>query len=186
MSQEAMKNLTKVIFTCFALLLSSTVSAATINGSLGVGGVYAATGGSDLSDVSLLTLTNVGATFAVDDIALFVVGDPAVVANGILNLDSFVAGANFWTVEGFMLDITSLEIDSAPRTESALLLSGAGILSGNGYEATIANWTFSTQSLTSYSMTATASGIAAIPVPAAAWLFGSGMIGLVGVARRRA
>lgn len=28
-------------------------------------------------------------------------------------------------------------------------------------------------------------GVSAVPVPAAAWLFGSGMIGLLGVARRR-
>ena len=33
--------------------------------------------------------------------------------------------------------------------------------------------------------TATADGFAVVPVPAAVWLFGSGLIGLVGVARRK-
>lgn len=28
-------------------------------------------------------------------------------------------------------------------------------------------------------------GFSAVPVPAAAWLFGSGLVGLIGVARRR-
>jgi hypothetical protein len=28
-------------------------------------------------------------------------------------------------------------------------------------------------------------GVSAIPVPAAAWLFGSGLLGLIGVARRK-
>ena len=28
-------------------------------------------------------------------------------------------------------------------------------------------------------------GVAAVPVPAAAWLFGSGLVGLIGLARRR-
>jgi len=31
-----------------------------------------------------------------------------------------------------------------------------------------------------------ANDITAVPVPAAVWLFGSGLIGLVGVARRKA
>jgi len=36
------------------------------------------------------------------------------------------------------------------------------------------------------SATATGRGISEVPVPAAVWLFGSGLIGLVGVARRKA
>jgi hypothetical protein len=28
-------------------------------------------------------------------------------------------------------------------------------------------------------------GVSAVPVPAAAWLFGSGLIGLIGIARRK-
>ena len=33
--------------------------------------------------------------------------------------------------------------------------------------------------------TATADGFAVVPVPAAVWLFGTGLIGLVGLARRK-
>ncbi len=35
------------------------------------------------------------------------------------------------------------------------------------------------------SISATNTTVSAVPVPAAAWLFGSGLLGLVGVARRR-
>jgi len=47
------------------------------------------------------------------------------------------------------------------------------------------------QPLTTFSITSgsgttyTANGVSAVPVPAAAWLFGSGLLGLIGVARRR-
>jgi ABC-type uncharacterized transport system permease subunit len=37
-------------------------------------------------------------------------------------------------------------------------------------------WSLSTDGMLSYS---------AVPVPAAVWLFGSGLVGLIGVARRR-
>jgi len=47
---------------------------------------------------------------------------------------------------------------------------------GNG----IGQWTMSQSGVLSYS-----AGVSAVPVPAAAWLFGSGLLGLVGVARRR-
>lgn len=39
--------------------------------------------------------------------------------------------------------------------------------------------------MTSVTVTAVTSEVSAVPVPAAVWLFGSGLIGLVGVARRR-
>lgn len=41
-------------------------------------------------------------------------------------------------------------------------------------------WNLSTAGVLSYN------GVSAVPVPAAVWLFGSGLLGLVGVARRRA
>ena len=54
-------------------------------------------------------------------------------------------------------------------------------MSGNGYDTTSATWSFSANNASFYSMS-----VAAVPVPAAVWLFGSGLIGLIGVARRKA
>lgn len=81
------------------------------------------------------------------------------------------------------MDAQSFDTDIAdPRTTETLTMSGTGILSGNGFDATNANWSFSAQETGStYSMTVTAA-----PIPAAVWLFGSGLIGLIAVARRKA
>jgi len=54
--------------------------------------------------------------------------------------------------------------------------SAAAIVEGNWYSITFGDVTGTIQGV----------DLAPIPVPAAVWLFGSGLIGLVGVARRRA
>ena len=173
-----MKNFTKVLLTCFVSLMAVNANAALINGSLAIGGAYDATGGADLSNATLLTLDTVGANGASGDIALFVDGTTPAGTGGSVSLDAFSPVNSFVTIGGWQLDLTSLTIDD--QTAGVLNLSGAGRLSGNGFDVTDATWSFSSQSLTSYSMTVTA-----VPVPAAVWLFGSGLIGLAGIARRK-
>lgn len=53
-----------------------------------------------------------------------------------------------------------------------------GLTSGTG--TGIGQWTLSQGGVLSYS-----AAVSAVPVPAAVWLFGSGLLGLVGIARRR-
>jgi hypothetical protein len=57
-------------------------------------------------------------------------------------------------------------------------LAGTGLL--NGSELAL-RWEFTCAN----DVIEGAVGVPAVPVPAAAWLFGSGLIGLVGVARRK-
>jgi len=58
--------------------------------------------------------------------------------------------------------------------------SGATYLGANTYEVT-----FMTDAISGSFLTVDVAVVPAIPVPAAVWLFGSGLVGLVGIARRR-
>lgn len=178
-----MKNLYKVLIISLSFV-TANVYAALIDGSMIVGGAYNATGGTDLSDATGLTLDTVYANGGSGDIlSTFDINTPAG-TGGSVSLDNFVSVSNFLTVGGWTLNLTGLSI--IDQTTGVLNLAGTGVLSGNTvsgvtFDPTNVTWSFSSQSLTSYSMTVTP-----VPVPAAIWLFGSGLIGLVAVSRRKA
>jgi hypothetical protein len=66
------------------------------------------------------------------------------------------------------------------NTPTALSLAGGGI--NSLYANYVVNYTTVN---TTYSFTGSGVAINSVPVPAAAWLFGSGLIGLAGAARRK-
>lgn len=166
-----MKNVIKTLSTLFIVLSAINVNAATVNGALVVGGQYINTA----SDITLSTVWANGATGDIDGtVDIFT---PAG-TGGTASLVAFAPVNNFFSVGGWTLDLTSLAIID---NGDILDLAGAGVLSGHGFDSTNVTWSFSAESATSYSMTVTA-----VPVPAAAWLFGSGLIGLISVARRKA
>ena len=177
----------KVINVLILFLLSVpaySVHAATINGSFGITGELAPTGGptggSDLSNITDISLFDVFGTGISD-------GDTATVtffSSGTGGASVSLTGAplpagSFFTIEGWSFELSTLNI--VDRASDLLSLKGTGVLTGNGFEATSATWTFSSRSMTGYDMS-----ITAVPVPAAVWLFGSGLIGLVAVSRRKA
>ena len=169
---------------CSALLLGTSAAshAASITGSMELGGAYTIAGGSDLSDATALDLVNLASTGFADGaigttLPIYTLGD---INTTPFVFDLFASIPNLLDIGGWQLGIDSLSI-AGPRNTSTLTMSGTGTLSGNGYDATIANWSFSAQDTGStFSMTVTA-----VPVPAAVWLFGAGLIGLIGVARRQ-
>lgn len=67
---------------------------------------------------------------------------------------------------------TPLSIDSFDAVTGDFTASWNSVVIGGAFDGQLASW----------AITGNAS---AVPVPAAAWLFGSGLLGLVGVARRR-
>ena len=174
-----MKNVINLLLTCFISLVATSSYAATVNGSLLVGGVY------ENVPSNTIKLSTVWANAGTGDVDETLFTGDSGIGGVTANLDVFSAVNSFFVVEGWTLDLTSLLVN-VPGSSKFLNLSGTGVLSGNGFDATEATWTFSAESTTSYSMTATAAGIPAVPVPAAIWLFGSGLIGLIGVARRKA
>lgn len=156
-------------------------SAALITGGMGIGGGYTA-------DATTLTLTSVtgnsgtgilGTTVGFGTVGSIISGVDGGV-DGVIDYNPFTPVTNLLEIGGWTLDLSTLIIDPASTTAN-LKLSGTGVLTGGGYDPTAATWRLSTTSTGgSYSMS-----ITAVPVPAAVWLFGSGLIGLIGIARRK-
>jgi hypothetical protein len=56
----------------------------------------------------------------------------------------------FWMVDGFTFELTSSHIVSqgvvsTPGTDGYIIVSGTGMVSGNGYTPTVMNWSFTSQ-----------------------------------------
>jgi len=176
-----MKNVIKVICLFILSVSAYSANAATINGSFGVtGGLSTDAGSGTLADVTQITLLAVignSSTWTgvtdVTGLANFTAGAPA-------DLTSAASVPGFLVLGDWSLELT--KITYKEQDSSKLLLEGVGVLTGaDGYDPTAASWSFSTSTLGFYSMS-----VSAVPVPAAVWLFGSGLIGLVGIARRKA
>ncbi len=176
-----MKSVIKVVSICVLAFLSAGVNAATINGSFGITGALGTNvdPSGSLADVTDITLSTVygteGSTGDTGGVNMFSTG----AGGSTESLSGPLSGTTFFTIEGWSFSLTSLAV--LDQKAGLLNLEGTGVLSGDGFDDTNATWTFSTSSLNSYSMS-----IAAVPVPAAVWLFGTGLLGLVGIARRKA
>jgi hypothetical protein len=181
-----MTSIMRILLTGFVLLASVAADADIIvDGTMTVSGNYVATGiiGDDLTTVGSITLSTVQAAGAgtLDFASTINFFTPDGTGGVTAALDgSLLPVYNFFSIGGWQLDLNSLTV-AADTTADFLHLTGAGVISGNGYTGTAATWSFSAGNATLYSM-----NITAVPVPAAAWLFGSGLIGLVAVARRKA
>ncbi len=176
-----MKKMIKVLLAGLSLI-SVNVFAATVDGSLIGGGAYTTTGGVNLADATSLSLGTVYTNGGTGDVEGTVNILTPTGTGGTLSLNKFTPVTNFFSVGGWTLGVDTLTI--VDQTAGTLNLSGLGVLTGHGFDATDVNWSFSSSSTTSFSMTV--SSVSPVPVPAAAWLFGSGLLGLVGIARRKA
>lgn len=154
---------------------TGVANSALITGGMGITGNYEA-------DATTLTLNSVTGTSGTDVLGTTVgfATSSDSINNGVFSYAPFAPVLDVFQIGGWQLDLTTLVIDPLSTTEK-LKLTGTGLLSGGGYDPTAATWTFSAQNASSYSMS-----ITAVPVPAALWLFGSGLIGLVAVSRRKA
>ena len=162
----------------FVTLGSVPLQAASVSGSLGLAGAYSVSGGSGLSDATTLDLLSALAVSADGDLAA-TLGLPGTINNSPFSINPTGSVSNLLTIGGWQIDITSFTV--VDQTVDFLTLEGTGGISGNGFDLTPTQWTLSAQATGgTYSM-----ALAAIPVPAAVWLFGSGLLGLAGLARRK-
>jgi hypothetical protein len=164
----------------FAATSNSPVQAASVTGSMGLTGAFTASGGTDLSDATSLDLTTATGTSGSGLIGTTV----GFLTSGTINNSPFTfnpstAVNSLLTIGGWQVDLSTISI--VDQTTSVLNLAGSGAISGNGYDLTPTQWTLSANATgNSYSMTVTA-----VPIPAAIWLFGSGLLGLIGIARKK-
>jgi hypothetical protein len=157
------------------LVSSNTVNAATIAAGSGMTVIGSYSEGND-ADGSYITLQDAGSTLLYSgDLASTLPDLDGTIIDGKVYIDPFTPTADILEVGGWYLSLSSLTIGTPD-----IFMSGSGLLYGNGYDSTAVDWTFS-GGTSSYSMT-----ITAVPVPAAVWLFGSGLVGLIAVARRKA
>ena len=150
-------------------------------------------------------LGNIDGTFGVGPITTlvsspFLVQSAAVSGTGTL---SIVDGANTLTADLVWVDIYSAGVAGGTNVNGtanlsnisysgtnadllALFNGGTGIQTMTYQFTSAASLTKLFTTNTSITSTSFSGSITPVPVPAAAWLFGSGLVGLIGVARRKA
>lgn len=174
---------------CFIILLSVTLvavpsNAATISGTMTLVGAqgYTLPPGEDLSTATSLDFISntIGASSTSTGNLGVTIGTAGTIQD--LTFDPYSGPTSaFLTIGNWTFDLASVVIGT-PRDVNLLSLAGTGTLTDTvgTLGSTPATWSFSSADVNDYSMT-----ITAVPVPAAVWLFGSGLLGLVAVARRR-
>ena len=173
-----------------AITLVAIPSHAAITGTMilvGAGG-YSLPSGDDLSTITSLDFSTniIGATSNATGNIGVSFGSIGSVLD--LSFDPFTGAiSNFINIGGWSFQLDSVAFET-PRNILLLSLAGNGTLTDTlgALGSTAATWSLSSANANAYSMTITAVPSAAtVPIPAAAWLIGSGLLGLVPLARRR-
>ncbi len=169
-----------------ALLGAACVAnAATLDGAINIIGY--ATVDPALPGATKVVFVSGSAGFGDGDLAVI---NGASTTDGSLTLnnftfDPFTSSTTIWSstrIGGltFTLDPTITVAQSA----TDLTISGVGTLSATGYDSSLADFTLTYNKLTKQTVGSFSSSTSVVPIPAAAWLFGSGMIGVASIARR--
>jgi hypothetical protein len=86
-----------------------------------------------------------------------------------------------WSAGIFAFSLESVAITT--QNSTALVLNGSGTLTGTGFDPTPGTWVLTGQTASGVTFSWSSSN-AVVPVPPAVWLFGSGLVGMAGIARR--
>ncbi|HEB82448.1 MAG TPA: PEP-CTERM sorting domain-containing protein [Gammaproteobacteria bacterium] len=129
-------------------LLSTGAMAIPITGSIDMGGaayVYDQEGGQQVTDASLATFIdfnpNKFRVVAASDDFSPVLGSIGEIKD--LSFGSFAGPlADFWTVGNFSFELTDVVRGTSSDEQRFLVLNGSGVISANGFDDTIATWSF--------------------------------------------
>jgi hypothetical protein len=80
---------------------------------------------------------------------------------------NFASGpvASFWTVGGFVFDLTESHVFSQGGTPAGVVVNGTGTLSGNGFDPTPGFWSFSSADPSAVGLFSFSGASAAVPQP---------------------
>ena len=174
------------------LIALNTASAVPISGSIGFTGSYSiwdTDGASYVSDFTIgdeiqfeldaVATGTITGSFAAEGITA---GDSAAHSDLTYNPTGPING--LWSIGSFTFDLTSMNVDAIGT--NFLVLSGNGLFSStdSGLDDTLGEWQFSANTA-GVNFTWSSSSVAVVPVPPAVWLFGSGLMGIIGAARRK-
>jgi hypothetical protein len=149
-----MKNIIKFASAvAVALALTQTIQAVPITGNIGfTGGVTYDTGsaGNATQVTSWITpqVTLVSGDFKTPAPFAVAPGTAAAFSSSIWNFNTVTPISSFWSVGGFTFKLLSSYIVSQGGTAGVtgfVVVSGTGIVSGNGYTDTIMSWSFTSQ-----------------------------------------
>ena len=183
----------RTIFLGLTFLVSGAANAALINGSVEITGAFVPVD-AGYSPVGLgaatgIDFTNGFVVASAGNLSTLTPGTSATMEDFQFNPIPFPI--TLWLAIDINSDPFSFELQSVTinnQSATNLSLSGTGTISGApaGFDATPGNWELTANTAEgSSTFSWSSSTVGVVPVPAALWLFGSGLLGLVGIARRK-
>ncbi len=129
-------------------------------------------------DSTVFTIVTDGAPIDIDDVDFMLTSVGSFLGSTGIFSGSFTVGGGLLT--GTFSDLTVLDFGGGEGTFGGDVIYTGGSLQGSLTGGRIEG------GFSGYAAVAKLGEVSVVPVPAAVWLFGSGLLGLVGVARRKA
>lgn len=194
-----MKMINKIQAFCGLALFAaaSIASALPITGEIGMGGNFSAVDGqwnattTDLAtgidfDPNLFIVNSATGSFSgigvIGSIKDFQFGAGLGIDDGFGGITGVSSITEFWSIDGFAFELTSV-VQLVTGSSTFLDLEGSGIITGNGFDATMGTWSFTGENDGS-TFTWSAGSSADVPAPAMLALMGIGLMGFAASRRR--